>query len=86
MTTTTISKTGDAEVTLKADDPYTGEDICRVFSIPASGGYVRDANGAQVCVGLERLGHTLEASDGDDLLRVIRKNWATARRNAAKHR
>jgi hypothetical protein len=38
----------------------------------------------QVCRGLSRRGSTLTATDGDDLLRVIRREWAAYRRNAAR--
>lgn len=89
MTKTTISKTGMSEVTLTAVDPYTDEKIEWCFWIPISGGYIREgsmhsANDKQVCVGLSSRGNTLRASDGDELLRVIRREWRRYRADAKK--
>ncbi|MEM6670546.1 MAG: hypothetical protein AAF661_15150 [Pseudomonadota bacterium] len=82
---TSIKKTGSNTVTLKAIDPYSGEPVEREFWIPNSGGYVREGD-RQVCVGLDRLGNTLDARDGDELLETIRYNWRIYRRNAARDR
>lgn len=86
MTRTTISKTAHNEVTLSAIDPFSGEESVRVFWL--NGSYVREgkshfANDPQVCAGLSYRGNTLMAVDGDDLLRVIRREWQ-AYRKAAK--
>lgn len=80
MTRTKITKTADHEVTLTAIDPITDEGIRWVFWIPTNGGYVRKGerhtpDDRQVCVGLSSRGNTLTASDGDDLLRTIRREW-----------
>jgi hypothetical protein len=85
----TIARTGSNEVTLTALDPLSGEAVMRVFWAPRCGGYVREGaqhlpTDPQVCVGLGRLGPTLTATDGDDLLRVIRREWAAYRRAAAR--
>lgn len=82
---TTITKTGLCEVTLAAIDPATDEAIKWVFWVPTFGGYVRKgerhtADDKQVCVGLSTRGNTLTAEDGDDLLRVIRTEWAAYRK------
>lgn len=91
MTRTTITKTADNEVTLKAIDPWTDEPTTRVFWIPRGGGYVREgehhtADDRQVCNGLERKGNTLRADDGDELLSIIRSEWQVCRREAMKDR
>ena len=87
MTRTTITKTADTEVTLIAVDPYTGETATRVFWTPVSGGYVREgsrhsADDRQVCGGLSSRGYTLTASNGDDLLALIRREWRAYRASA----
>lgn len=87
MTRTTIRKTSDQTVTLTAADPFTGDPVEREFWIPMSGGYVREGvrhstDDKQVCVNLSSRGNTLTAADGDDLLRVIRKEWQGLRRLA----
>ena len=89
MTRTTITKTADNEVTLTAIDPIDDEAIRWVFWIPTNGGYVRKGerhspDDRQVCVGLDTRGNTLTASDGDDLLRIIRREWQAYRRWAQK--
>lgn len=76
---TTITKTGDYSVTLKAIDPMTDEQVEREFWIPRSGGYIREGD-RHVCVGLSSRGSTLVADDVDDLLQTIRKNWQIHRR------
>jgi hypothetical protein len=86
---TTIRLTAANEVTLRAVDPVTGEAVTRVFWVPSCGGYVREGErhlptDPQVCAGLSRRGSTLTATDGDDLLRVIRREWAAYRRAAAR--
>lgn len=91
MSRTTIIKTGDYEVTLTAVDPSDGENIRWVFWVPRSGGYIREgathsASDQQVCAGLSDRGPTLDARDGDDLLRVIRREWKTYRREAKNAR
>ena len=85
MTRTTIKKTGTHEVTLTAIDPMSGEQVTRVFWTPTGGGYVREgaqhtANDRQVCASLSGRGNTLIASSGDDLLRTIRREWASYRK------
>lgn len=77
---TTIKQTAATEVTLNAEHPMTGEEITRVFWVPTNGGYVREGD-TQVCEGLSDRGYTLEATDGADLLAVIRAEWAKFRRN-----
>jgi hypothetical protein len=86
---TTIRLTGTNEVTLRAVDSVTGEAVTRVFWVPSCSGYVREGarhlpTDQQVCAGLSRRGSTLTATDGDDLLRVIRREWAAYRRTAAR--
>lgn len=86
---TRIKKTGDCEVTLTAIDPYSGDPVTWVFWVPTRGGHVRrgDAHSPddpQVCNGLANRGPTLTASDGNDLLRLIRQEWQAYRRAAAK--
>jgi hypothetical protein len=86
---TTIRKTADNEVTLTAIDPATGEAVTWTFWVPRCGGYVREGarhlpTDPQVCAGLGHRGNTLTATDGDDLLRVIRREWAAYRRAAAR--
>jgi len=76
---TEITKTADSTVTLKARDPLSGENIICEYSIPTFGGHISDAHGKQVCVRLSNRGHTLTATDGDDLLKVIRAEWAAYR-------
>jgi hypothetical protein len=85
MTRTTITKTGDSEVTLKAIDPWTDEPITRVFWTPTNWGYVREGD-TQTCAGLETRGNTLTAKDGAELLTVIRAEWKTYRRAALRDR
>jgi hypothetical protein len=86
---TTIRKTDTNEVTLNAVDPLTGEAVSRTYWVPRCGGYVREGalhlpTDPQVCAGLGRRGNTLTATDGDDLLRTIRREWAAYRRAAAR--
>lgn len=81
---TTITKTGTREVTLTAVDPWSGDDIEWVFWMPTDGGYVRkgashSAEDKQVCIGLSSRGNTLVATDGDDLLATIRREWRAYR-------
>ena len=87
MTRTTITKTAENEVTLTAVDPISDEEINWVFWTPTSGGYVRkgaahSADDNQVCAGLDNRGNTLTATDGDDLLRLIRREWQVYRKSA----
>lgn len=89
MTRTTITKTANNEVTLIALDPWSGEEVRWVFWIPTSGGYVRKGerhspDDPQVCVGLSNRGSTLTASDGDDLLALIRNEWKSYRKEAMR--
>ena len=84
---TTITKTAANEVTIRAIDPTTGEAINWVFWTPTNGGYVRkganhSADDKQVCAGLDTRGVTLAADNGDDLLAVIRREWAAYRKAA----
>lgn len=84
---TAITKTAANEVTLSAIDPITGEAINWVFWTPTNGGYVRKGENhtgddKQVCKGLDNRGDTLTAADGDDLLTVIRREWAAYRKFA----
>lgn len=86
MARTSIKITAHNEVTLKAVDRDTGEQISRVFWI--GGRYVReglDHSGSdpQVCEGLSHRGYTLEAANADELLSVIRREWAAYRRHNA---
>lgn len=85
---TTIKKTDTNEVTLTAIDNLTDEPIKWVFWISRNGGYVRigethSANDPQVCERLGFGGRTLWAKDGDDLLAIIRHEWASRRRASA---
>jgi hypothetical protein len=89
MTKALIRKTGTHEVTLRARDSLTGESVTWTYWVPRSGGYVREGTrqlptDPQVCVGLDHRGTALTATDGDDLLRVIRREWAAYRRAAAR--
>jgi hypothetical protein len=88
-TMATIGKTGSNEMTLQALDPLSGEAVARVFWVPRCGVYVREGErhlptDPQVCAGLGHWGNTLTATDGDDLLRVIRREWAAYRQAAAR--
>ena len=69
-------------VILRAIDPMTGEPMVREFSIPMSGGYIREGD-SQVCQGLAHRGNTLTADDAHDLLRTIRREWKAYRKWAA---
>jgi len=85
---TTIKITAHNEVTLTAIDPATSEEVTRVFWISMSGGYIREgadhsASNPQVCDGLTKRGYTLEASNANDLLAIIRREWAKSRKVAA---
>jgi len=85
MNRTTITKTASDEVTLTATDPISGDPISWVFWTPTNGGYVRKgehhtADDKQVCKALDNRGSTLWATDGDDLLAVIRREWAAYRK------
>jgi len=51
----------------------------REFWVPASGGYVRDEHGRQVCDGLETRGITLESKPGE-LTALIRSQWRSLMR------
>lgn len=89
MTRTTITKTAANEVTLIALDPWSGEEVCWVFWIPTSGGYVRKGerhspDDRQVCAGLSSVGSTLTADDGDELLALIRTEWKSYRKDALR--
>jgi hypothetical protein len=89
MTKTTIRKTANNEVTVRAVDPLSGEAVTWTYWVPRCGGYVREGTrqlptDPQVCVGLGHRGTALTATDGDDLLRVIRCEWAAYRRSAAR--
>ena len=79
---TSIKLTSPNEVTLTAIDPFSGEEIKWIFSIPANGGYVRRGH-RQVCERLSRLGHTLICENGDDLLNTIRGEWKKYRADAS---
>ena len=76
---TTITKTDDHTVILRAIDPMTDEPIEREFWIPRSGGYVREGD-KQVCRYLDFRGDTLSAKDGDGLLQTVREEWAAYRK------
>lgn len=87
MPRTTIAKTAGNEVTLTAINPITDEAIRWVFWTPTNGGYIRigtnhTADDHQVCAGLDTRGNTLTASDSDDLLRTIRREWKAYRKLA----
>lgn len=84
---TAITKTAANEVTLNAIDPISDEAITWTFWVPTNGGYVRKGanhtgDDKQVCRGLDNRGNTLTATDGDDLLAVIRREWAAYRKSA----
>jgi len=79
---TTINLT-DCVVTLKAENPFTGEPMCQEYSIPTNGGYVRDGDGRQVCYSLASRGDTLTAATPQELLALIRREWRAMRRDAA---
>jgi hypothetical protein len=86
---TMIRKTADNEVTVQAIDPLSGEAVTWTYWVSRCGGYVREgaqhtADDPQVCAGLGSRGPTLTATDGDDLLRVIRREWAAYSRKAAR--
>lgn len=86
---TTIKITAANEVTLSAIDPATDEQVTRVFWIPMSGGYVREGAGhsgsdRQVCDGLAFRGATLSADTVENLLKLIRSEWAAYRKQAAQ--
>jgi hypothetical protein len=86
---TTIIKTGRNTVALNGIDPVSGERVSRLFWVPTGGGYVREgalhnSSDPQVCAGLSRKGNCLFADDGDDLLRVIRREWRAYRRAAQR--
>ncbi len=87
-----IRQDGD-EVVLRYTDDMTGERIERRFWVPGSGGYVREVCGAnhgtlgqQVCAGLSHRGYTLGVGSADRLLPLIRKEWASVRREEARER
>jgi hypothetical protein len=89
MTKTTIRKTANNEVTVRAVDPLSGEAVTWTYWVPRGGGYVREGTlqlptDPQVCVGLGLLGTALTATDGDDLLRVIRSEWRAHCRAVAR--
>lgn len=71
---TTIKLISANTVQLLAIDPATDEQITREFWIPCSGGYVREGD-SQVCELLAHRGNTLQASDGEGLLKLIRTEW-----------
>lgn len=79
MTRTSIIKTAPNEVTL-----HVPGEAPRIFWVPSCGGYVHEGVGhaedRQACAGLGIRGGTLRAEDGDDLLALVRKEWAKARR------
>lgn len=60
-----------------------GERRERIFTCPRSGGYVREDD-KQVCEHLDHMGATLVARDAADLIRVIRREWKSARAYEAK--
>jgi hypothetical protein len=75
------------EVVLRCTDPMSGERIERRFWAPPSGGYVREVSdsrpgtlGNQVCSGLALRGRTLSVATPDQLLPLIRSEWAKVRR------
>jgi len=70
-------------VALIAENPFTGDFMCEAYSIPRNGGYVRDADGNQVCAGLASRGNALTADTGEELLAIIRREWQAMRRDAA---
>lgn len=88
MTRTTIRQDREEVVLIASDN--MGERIERRFWAPRSGGYVREvtnarpgALGAQVCSGLSSRGGTLSVAAQADLLALIRREWARARRATA---
>ena len=86
---TSITKTAQNEVTLNAIDPITDEAVSWVFWVPTNGGYVRigaglTADDRQVCKALDTMGQTLTATDGDELLSVIRTEWKAYRKSAVE--
>ena len=88
MEKTIITKTASTEVTLTATDPISGDPIKWVYWTPTNGGHVRKGaqhgiDDKQVCAALDNRGSTLWATDGDDLLAVIRREWAAYRKLAA---
>lgn len=87
MSRTTISETGNREVTLSYTN-LDGDRIDRVFWIPmtsSGNAYIRErvrpnrANDPQVCDALYGTGNTLSATP-ETLIEVIRREWRARRR------
>lgn len=74
---TSITRTDSTTVVLRyeGDNGTTDGIITEEFSVPHGGGYVRDANGRQVCQMLSPRGNTLSVAHHDDLLPLIRREW-----------
>jgi hypothetical protein len=70
---TTIKQTQDGYVSVRhcVDGEFRA---VYVFSVPKAGGYVRRADGGQVCKNLSRTGETLRATP-ENLLNIIRSEW-----------
>jgi len=74
MTKATITADRNT-VTVKYTDDM-GERRIMEISAPHTGGYLRFANGEQVCQGLFRRGHTLEWSPSNGtLVALVRREW-----------
>jgi hypothetical protein len=91
----TTIKLNNSLVELSYDsEDYEGEPtrVTRQFSVPASGGYVREwlptrKEWVQVCDRLSTRGNTLHTHNGDPaaLLALIRSEWQAKRRHDKAH-
>lgn len=68
-------------VTISYDDCF-GDRVTRTFFCPASGGYIRESvrDYPQVCDQLAHSGSTLYAESGNDLIKIIRREYRSMRR------
>ncbi len=76
---TTIKQTGKNEVTkfyLNED----GERSKQIYHVSAKGGFVTDEHGREVCRSGDESGSLLYITKSDDLIHVIRKDHARAKR------
>lgn len=74
-----IRQTSPRTVALTYTSQYSDARITREFSVPHSGGCIRDDSERQVCAELDSRGWALYATP-ETLLATIRREWSRARR------
>lgn len=81
---TVIKAVSDNHVCIKYECHISGDIITDEFSAPIAGGYVRFANGSQVCDKLRCRGNTLYWSGEAPLINLIRREYSAMRRQQSK--